>query len=350
MNGDTGERSSLRLAIAIGAGVGAAWLATRALRARQAISFTDRVVVVTGGSRGLGLVLARLFADEGARLVLVARDQAELDRAKADLDGRGRAAAFYVCDIRRRPDVRDTVARILERFGAVDVLINNAGVIQVGPLENMTEEDFGNAMATHFWGPLHLALEIVPSMRRRRFGRIVNIASIGGKVAVPHLAPYCASKFALVGLSDALRAELDRDGIAVTTVAPGLMRTGSPSNAEFKGRQASEYAWFKVASSIPGLTIGAQRAARAILDACRHGDPELTITPQARALAMANAVLPGAVARAMTIVSRLLPGPDQAAEGYQNLKGKDVESSSGAPVPAVVTALTDRAAVANNEV
>jgi short-subunit dehydrogenase len=200
-------------------------------------------------------------------------------------------------------------------------------------------------MATHFWGPLHLMIETVPIMRHRGFGRIVNIASIGGKIAVPHLGPYSASKFALVGLSDAVRAEVDRHGIRVTTVAPGLMRTGSPVNAQFKGNHEAEYAWFKVASSIPGVTISAERAAAKIVEACRYGDPELTITPQAKLAAAANAAVPAAVARAMAIVSRALPGPG-GADGNVLRKGRETKPRA---VPSVVTTLTDRAAVANNE-
>jgi NAD(P)-dependent dehydrogenase (short-subunit alcohol dehydrogenase family) len=333
---------------AAGAGLGAAWLATRLSRARLRISFEDRVVVVTGGSRGLGLVLARMLVDEGAHVVLLARDSGELARAKAELDARGRGSvAIYRCDVRRRAEVRATIAAILETVRRVDVLINNAGVIQVGPLENMVEDDFENAMATHFWGPLHTILELLPTMRHRGFGRIVNISSIGGKVAVPHLAPYCASKFALVGLSDALRAELDRYGVRVTTVAPGLMRTGSPVNADFKGQHDDEFAWFKVASSVPGVTIAAERAAARILDACRYGDPALTITPQAALLAAANAVAPAAVARAMMAVSRILPGPG-GASGNQVKKGRETTPPERW-VPSLVTTLTDRAAAANNE-
>src|SRR6185436_17010542 len=154
------------------------------------------------------------------------------------------------------------------------------------------------------WGPLHLMLEITPIMRHRRFGRIINISSIGGRMAVPHLALYSASKFALTGLSDAVRAELDPYGIRVTTVAPGLMLTGSPINAQFKGQHGAEYAWFKIASSIPGLTMAADRAAMKILEACRYGDPSLTITAHARLAVAANAVLPSAVARAMMLVAR----------------------------------------------
>jgi NAD(P)-dependent dehydrogenase (short-subunit alcohol dehydrogenase family) len=334
-----------KFACGVAAGVGAALVAARLARARHAVSFEDRVVVITGGSRGLGLVLARQFAAEGARVVLLARDLGELERAREDLEARGAQVLTIRCDVRRRADVRAAVDLIVDRWRGIDVLVNTAGVIQVGPLEHMAHEDFENAMATHFWGPLHLMLETVPIMRHRGFGRIVNIASIGGRIAVPHLGPYSASKFALVGLSDAVRAELNRYGVRVTTVAPGLMRTGSPVNAQFKGNHEAEYAWFKVASSIPGVTISAERAAAKIVEACRYGDPELTITPQAKLAAAANVLVPAAVARAMALVSRALPGPG-GADGNVLRKGRETKPRA---VPSVVTTLTDRAAVANNE-
>jgi NAD(P)-dependent dehydrogenase (short-subunit alcohol dehydrogenase family) len=327
-------------------GFGAALVAARLARSRHAISFEDRVIVITGGSRGLGLVLARMFADEGAKVAVLARDLEELERARQDLEPRRGAVVTVRCDIRRRADARAAIDQVVDRWRSVDVLVNNAGVIQVGPFDHMDHEDFENAMATHFWGPLNLMLEVVPIMQHRGFGRIVNVASIGGKIAVPHLTPYSASKFALVGLSDGVRAELDRYGIRVTTVAPGLMRTGSPVNATFKGRHEAEYAWFKLSSSIPGLTISAERAARKIVDAVRHGDPDLTITPQAKAAAMMNAVVPGLVARVMTMADRLLPGPSSSAAANRVQRGRDSESRW---TPTLVTALTDKAAVANNE-
>ena len=337
-----------KLTLGAGAGIGAAWLAARLARARHAISFAVRVVVVTGGSRGLGLVIARRLVDEGAHVVLLARDSDELDRARAELESRRRGSVTtYRCDVRRRGDVRATIDAILEHFRRVDVLINNAGIIQVGPIEHMTEEDFDNAMATHFWGPLHLILEVLPVMRHRGFGRIVNISSIGGKVAVPHLGPYCASKFALTGLSDSLRAELERYGVRVTTVAPGLMRTGSPVNAQFKGQHDREFVWFKLASSVPGLTISADRAAARIVDACRHGDPALTITPQAALLAVANMAAPAAVARAMMLATRMLPGVS-GADGNRIRTGKETDAAARW-TPSLVTSLTDRAAAGNNE-
>lgn len=331
---------------ALAAGAAAGLLAARrGLRQRHAISFDGRVVVITGGSRGLGLVLARQLAAEGARVCLLARDTEELDRARRQLPESAEVMTVR-CDIRRRADIRHAVDRILERWSAVDVLINNAGVIQVGPLEHMTLNDFEDAMATHFWGPLHLMYECVPSMRRRGFGRIVNISSIGGRMAVPHLAPYCASKFALVGLSDSVRSELDQYGIRVTTVSPGLMRTGSPLNAEFKGQHELEYTWFAISDSLPGLTISAERAARQIIEACRFGDPELTITLPAKLAARLSHLAPAIVGRALAVANRALPGPTADAEGNRRRRGRESETRWTA---SVATILTHRAAAANNE-
>jgi len=337
-----------RFTLGLAMGLGAIYATTRLSRARLAISFEGRVVVITGGSRGLGLVLARQFVDEGARVVLLARDMQELARAREELEARGGGEVMTIrCDVRRRADVRAAVDRILDTWRSVDVLINNAGVIQVGPLEHMDHADFENAMATHFWGPLHLILEVTPIMRHRRFGRIVNISSIGGQIAIPHLAPYSASKFALTGLSDAVRAELDPYGIRVTTVAPGLMRTGSPVHAEFKGQHEAEYAWFKVASSLPGISIAADRAASRIVNACRYGDPSLTITLQAKLAAAANHVAPAAVARAMMLVTRVLPR-ESGTPGNTTKLGIQNEAKTRW-TPSVVTRLADSAAVANNE-
>ena len=330
------------------AGAGAALAATRLARARRAVDFGGRVVVITGGSRGLGLVLARHFAAEGARVCLLARDERELDRAKRLLiaETPGVEVMTIPCDVRSREEVRSAIGRIQAEWLAVDVLINDAGIIQVGPLEHMTPADFENAMAVHFWAPLHTTLECVPAMRRRGFGRIVNISSIGGRIGVPHLAPYCASKFALVGLSDAIRAELAPHGIRVTTVSPGLMRTGSPMNAEMKGNHRKEYAWFAIASSVPGLTTSADRAAAQILEACRYGAPELTITLPARAAVLANAIAPATSARLAELAVRFLPAPTGPA-GDVPKRGRESESRWA---PSVATTLTDRAAVVNNEV
>jgi len=337
--------SQQKFLLGVAAGAIGALVGRQLARGTRRIDFTGRVVVITGGSRGLGLVLARQLASEGARLCLLARNEDELGRAAAQFPP-GVEVMTLRCDIRRRGDVRAAVDTILDRWGVIDVLINNAGVIQVGPLEHMTTGDFENAMATHFWGPLHLMFEIVPSMRRRGFGRIVNISSIGGRVAVPHLAPYCASKFALAGLSDAVRTELDQYGIRVTTVAPGLMRTGSPVNADVKGQHEAEYAWFAISDSLPGITVSAEKAAHQIVEACRYGDSELTISLAAKAAIVANHLAPGAIAHALTMVNRFLPGPNDASGD----RGKRGRESTSKWAPSAATVLTDKAAVVNNEV
>ena len=167
--------------------------------------------------------------------------------------------------------VKQMIEAVKSRFGQIDVLVNNAGVIQVGPLEVQTQKDFEDAMKVHFWGPFYTMQNVIPEMRERGEGKIVNIASIGGKMAVPHLAPYCASKFALVGLSNAMNAELAKDGISVTTVCPGLMRTGSHVNAIFKGKNEQEFAWFSIGNALPVSSVSAESAAKEIVEACRAG-------------------------------------------------------------------------------
>ena len=154
-----------------------------------------------------------------------------------------------------------------------------------------------------------------------------------------------ASKFALTGLSEGLRAELAGDGFAVTTVCPGLMRTGSSYNAWFKGQHRQEFAWFHIADSLPGISISARRAARQIVDACRHGDPELVITSAARAAVLFNALSPTATASLMAAVNRVLPAPTQA-EGDEARSGWQ---SVSRVAPSRLTTLADRASIENNE-
>jgi len=272
-------------------------------------SFAHKVVLITGGSRGLGLVLARQFCAEGALVTLLARDPDELARAREELMRRGGEVLTISCDLLEREQIDDAVQKVADHFGGLDVIINNAGIIEVGPLEHMQREDFERAMNMHFWAPFNLIMKAIPHLRRRGGGRIVNIASIGGKMAVPHLAPYCASKFALVGLSDALRAELGRDRIHVTTVTPGLMRTGSQGNARFKGDHLAEYTWFSLSTALPFASIKAERAAARIISACRRGLPSLTIPPLARATIVGNALFPNIAGRMMKAINTVLPPP-----------------------------------------
>src|SRR5213075_3604351 len=322
----------------------AAWLALRVIRTLR-FSLRNKVVLITGGSRGLGLVLARRICAAGGKVALLARDNDELTRAKTDLTGRGGRVFTIQCDLLESEQIHLAVRQTIDRFGKIDILINNAGIIEVGPLEHMTREDFERAMRLHFWAPLELILQIVPEMRTWGGGRIVNISSIGGKLAVPHLAPYSASKFALTGLSDALRAELARDNIHVITIAPGMMRTGSHVNAKFKGKHDNEFAWFAASAGAPLLSINADRAARKILAACCRGQPSLTLTFAARAAILGNALFPNLTGYAMKFANWLLPGPG-GEEGNKSQAGFQLRRLT----PERLTRLADRATEKNNEV
>jgi short-subunit dehydrogenase len=306
--------------LALGATAGIV-LAAQMWRRRDAYEFAGRSVLITGGSRGLGLVMARQLAAEGARLTLVARNEDELQRAVEDLQTREPFVEVLAApaDIRARYQAERAIAMTVERFGNIDVLVNNAGVIQVGPLEHMKLADYEDAMLTHFWGPLYMMMAAIPHMRRSRAGRIVNISSIGGKIAVPHLVPYSASKFALAGLSEGLREELAPDNIVVTTVFPSLMRTGSPVNAMFNGQRPEEYAGFAISDSLPLATISPERAARQIINACRHGDAELIVTVQARMAVLARTVAPELFIDTMTLIHQLLPQPSRSDGNHPRL-------------------------------
>lgn len=282
-------------------------------RTEDDTSLKDQVVLITGSSRGLGFLLAQEFAREGCRLVLCARDASELEHAQAQLEQQGADVIAIPCDVSDRAQVDELVQEAVASRGSIDILVNNAGIIQVGPVETMTIEDFENALGTMFWGTLYPTLAVLPDMLTRTYGRIVNVTSIGGKVSVPHLLPYNAAKFAAVGLSEGLRAELAHKGITVTTIVPGLMRTGSYLNALFNGQHENEFTWFSLGSSLPFITMNAEQAAREIVHATKQGESEYILTLPARLLALVHGVFPGVTAQVLGLVARfLLPGADRS--------------------------------------
>jgi NAD(P)-dependent dehydrogenase (short-subunit alcohol dehydrogenase family) len=327
------------------AGAAGAALALRlAVRHTHRIDFVGRTVVITGG-RGLALEMARFYAKEGARITLLARDADELQQAQIELERSGAEVFVRTCDIRNQDEIQAAVRDIVDLFGRIDVLVNDAGVIQVGPIENMNVGHFENAMAVHTWGPLYLMLAVIPHMKQGGEGRIVNISSIGGKVAVPHLMPYSTSKFALVGLSDGMRAELAKDGIRVSTICPGLMRTGSHLNAYFLGQHEKEFAWFAISDANPLLSTSAKDAARRIVEASRYGDPRVILTLPAKALHAVDALFPSVTSACTKLAARLLP---KAEHGIGDTKRTGWESRSEW-APSILTRPADRAVQVNNE-
>ena len=280
----------------------------RRLRTRE--SLAGKVVLITGGSRGLGLALAQEFASRGALIAICARDAEELQSAKALLSSGGGRVFTKVCDVSVQDEVVELVNAVTEHFGRIDVLVNNAGIITVGPLESQTLTEFQEAMDIMYWGTVYPSLAALPQMRSRGRGNIVNVTSIGGKVSVPHLLPYCGAKFAAVGFSEGLRSETAKDGIEVTTIVPGLMRTGSHQRASFKGKHEKEYTWFALGAALPGVSIGARRAARKIVSAVQLGKAEVVLTPQAKLMTRFHGVFPAVTARIFGVVNRMLPSAE----------------------------------------
>lgn len=288
------------------AGAAAALAARRTLTPRYDLS--GKSVLITGSSRGLGLALAREFAARGARLTLTARTASDLDAAAAELRGRGAEVVAVAGDLTRREDVERAVEAAVSAHGALDVIVHSAGMIQTGPIQDMTEEDWREVMEINAFAALRLVRAAYPHLKAAG-GRVLLVTSIGGKIAVPHLGPYSMSKFAAVGLGAALRAELSLDGISVTTVCPGLMQTGSPKHALVKGQHEKEYAWFATIDNLPLVSMPAPAAAQGMVSALVRGDAEAMIGLPATVARYAQALAPQLVADAMALTNRLLPGP-----------------------------------------
>ncbi len=325
--------------------------------------FEGASALVTGASRGLGFAIARELSRRGARLVICARDATALDEAAWKLHDEGAEVCAVPCDVTEKNAAERLIAEAETRYGGLDVLVNNAGIIQVGPLASMDEADFRAAMDTMFFAPLRLVLGAAPIMRRAGGGTIVNVSSLGGRIAAPHLLPYDSAQFALAGLSEGLRAELAADKISVTTVIPGLMRTGSHLGAEFRGRTEREYAWFAAAAGLPGLSMDADRAARAVVRAAEHRRPEIILGAAAHAVVRLHGIAPATTARALTATARLLRAASETPEQRRGLGQHRADSPAAGTrtgdkaarrldsrVLGLITSLNDRAARRLNQV
>ena len=344
MNQKSNTSSNVQLLQWAAAGVGLFLAATAVYKQMNRYRLTNKVVVITGGSRGLGLEIARQLVTEGARLAICARTERQLEMARKELAGMGGEVIAIPADLTSRNAVKAMMKEVVQHFGRIDVLINNAGVIQVGPQEAMKIKDYEDAMDSNFWAPLYCMHAVIPGFIKQGEGRIVNITSIGGKVAVPHLLPYTASKFALVGLSEGMHAELKKYNIHVTTVVPNLMRTGSPRNVDVKGDHEREYAWFKISDSSPLLSQRVEVAARSIIHALEFGEAEAILSLSGKVATLLHGIAPAWVSGVLALANRFLPA--MTSEGNVTRKGHQVESKrSRGPV----AKLTDRAAIRNNE-
>jgi short-subunit dehydrogenase len=295
-------------------GLAIAGLVVSKLTAPKRFSLRDRVVLVTGGGRGLGLQIARECADRGAKIALLARSKTELDAAASELRAAGTTVAAEVCDIRSDGAVNSAIDALQGALGSIDAVFNVAGIIEVGPVDALTIKDYVDAIETNFLGAVRVVEAVREAMSARRSGRIVNISSLGGVISIPHLLPYSASKFAIRGYSEGLRAELARYGVYVTTIVPGLMRTGSPPQATYAGQPEKEYAMFEPSDSLPFTSVSVGHAARRIVDACERGTAEIVISWQAKLAVAAYALAPKAVVKFLATFTRLMPDSGGSTE------------------------------------
>lgn len=294
-------------------GAALTWGAIRAARTMRE-DLRGKVAVVTGGSRGLGLQIAKRLVKEGCEVVIVARDRDGLRSARRLLHKEGGEVHTIAVDVADRDAVERMAQEVRERHGGIDILVNNASVIQVGPVESMDIEDFRHAMGVNYWGTVHTCFAFLDDLKARK-GRIVNVDSIGGRIAAPHLLPYAAAKFATYGFSEGLGIELAKSGVTVTTVVPGFMRTGSPVNAMFKGDAAREFAWFAAGDATPLTSMQVERAARSLVGAMKRRDTVVVIGMQARLMRLAHDLMPGVTPRLARIVDRALPRADGQTRG-----------------------------------
>ncbi len=201
-------------------------------------SFSDRVVVITGGSSGIGLSLASDLSDQGAHVVIVSHDALRLGEAEEALRRSGRNVSVFLCDVRSSEQTAALAAHVSRTWGRTDILINNAGYAVYRPFEESTTEEVLDLLDVNLAGAMRCTKAFLPGMLERRSGRIVNVASIGGATIITPNAVYCAAKHGMVAWSLAMRYELERFGLHVNVVCPGHTSTHFHDHPTFRRRDA----------------------------------------------------------------------------------------------------------------
>ena len=205
-----------------------------------------KVVVITGASSGIGEAAARLLASQGAHVVLGARRVDRLETLVVELNAAGQSAAFRAVDVTRRDDVQAFIGFAVERFGRVDVIVNNAGVMPLSKLEALKVEEWDRMIDVNIRGVLHGIAAGLPLMQRQRSGQFINIASIGAYAVSPTAAVYCATKFAVRAISEGLRQEVGGD-VRVTVISPGVTESELAESISDAGGRAEMREFRKIA-------------------------------------------------------------------------------------------------------
>jgi NAD(P)-dependent dehydrogenase (short-subunit alcohol dehydrogenase family) len=251
-------------------------------------AFKDRVAVITGGGAGIGAAMARAFAARGARLVLADLDETALGAMRADLEPRGTPVLTVRTDVGEREQVEALAAAAVERFGAVHVVCNNAGIATFGEIATSTHNDWVYTMRVNFWGVVHGVEAFVPRLLAQgQGGHVVNTASMAGLTGMHWLGVYCASKFAVVGLSESLHRELRPHGIGVSVLCPMIVDTQINQNS-IRNRPAAlrnpgeELVPEDATAAMVGSVVPPDDVARRVVRAVDRGDLYILTHPEQR--------------------------------------------------------------------
>jgi len=271
-------------------------------------STIGRRVLITGGSGGIGRALAELYGEEGARLVLADQNTETLETTANELRARGFEVTAVATDVRELESVRKLIEAARSAYGGTDVLINCAGVAVYSRARDLSFEQWDRILKVNLYGTVHTITTLLPEMLERRSGQIINIASMQGLLSVPNAVPYCASKFAVVGLSRGLRAELKKEGIRVLVVNPGVVRTGIMRGAisgrvSFFGREFDVSDRHAAMFERSWLGISAEEAARSIRRAAARNKSEIELGIDAKLAAMAVRLFPGLAQRLAEVMA-----------------------------------------------
>jgi len=185
----------------------------------------DRVAIVTGGGRGIGREIALLFAGEGAKVAVTARSSDQLSSVVEEIARSGGKAIGVKSDVSRRENVQEMIEETMEKLGRIDILVNNAGIMQGGPFVAFDPEDWRRIIEVNLMGTFYCTKAVAPILIEQGWGRIINIASRSGKIGIPYLTAYVASKHGVVGFTKALAEELAPFNITVNAICPGTVET-----------------------------------------------------------------------------------------------------------------------------
>jgi len=280
--------------------------AMRSSRFTPGAYFHDRVVLITGASSGIGRDLALAFAKMGAKVAMMARRKSLLDALADEIIAAGGDALPLAADVTRRTEVRDAADRTLAHFGRIDILINSAGIAIPDRVETMPPEDLERMMSVNLMGTLHTMQAVLPSMRAAGAGSIVNIASLAGRRGMPTLGAYCATKFAVVGLTEALRVELYGSGIRLSLVMPGVIDTPmvhGASDIQSVAAAAGNVPLKLIPDSLPAMPT--QWVTWAVIAAVVLGLAEVDVPPGAVVMEKIAALFPGLTDAVLALGTRL---------------------------------------------